>query len=764
MSVVSRTGAVENNFLAFVRARPAAPPAADLDAPAREGSGLSLRRALHLFEAQLESRLLDLLARELKNDNQSFYTIGSSGHEGNAAVADVLRSDDLAFLHYRSGAFFCARALNTPGPSGAFDVLLGLVAAADEPIAGGRHKVFGSVPLAIPPQTSTIASHLPKAVGYAMALDRRARFEGRREERIAVCTFGDASANHATAQAAFNTAGWATHQHVPVPLLFVCEDNGIGISTRTPEGWIGAQFSSRVGLRYFSCDGLDLPDVWDAAAEAQAWVRAHRRPAFLHVRTVRLMGHAGSDVEQTYRSPQEIQATEAMDPLLRTAALLIDAGAVTPDEVVALWQGTRRRLRALADEALRRPKLVTREQVMAPLYRHVPDVVAVAAAARAPDEARAAAFGATLPEAEGKPRHLAVQINRALLDLLLADPDTLLFGEDVARKGGVYNVTTDLSRKIGVGRVFNTLLDETSILGLAIGAGHAGFVPFPEIQYLAYLINAVDQLRGEAGSMQFFSNGQYRNPMVVRIAGLAYQKGFGGHFHNDNGIAALREIPGILVACPARPDDAVKMLRTLYGAAKAHGRVTVFLEPIALYMTKDLYADGDGLWQAPYPAPGESLPVGEIGVHRTAEGPVDLTIASYANGLWMSLRVAARLEAEGHRVRVLDLRWLHPLPVEAVAPHAVEAGRLLIVDEARASSGIADSLLALLSERCGDEVAFGRVVGADTYVPLAAAANLVLVQEPEIEAEARELLALPLATGVRPAAREPRRIPVPEHP
>jgi 2-oxoisovalerate dehydrogenase E1 component len=763
MSVVSRTGAVERNLLEFLRTRPAGPPAADLDAPAREGSGLTLRRALHLFEAQVESRLLDLLARELKQDNQSYYTIGSSGHEGNAAVADVLTADDLAFLHYRSGAFFCARALNTAGASGAFDVLLGLVAADDEPIAGGRHKVFGSVPLGIPPQTSTIASQLPKAVGYAMALDRRARFEGRREHRIAVVTFGDASANHATAQAAFNTAGWATYQHVPVPVLFVCEDNGIGISTRTPQGWIGEQFRNRAGLRYFEADGLDLPNVWEAARQAQAWVRERRSPAFLHVRTIRMMGHAGSDVEQTYRTPAEIQATEAMDPLLRTAALLIDGGAATPEALVALWEGTRRRLRALADEALRRPKLLTREEVVAPLFRHDADAVAATAAVCAAEALRREAFGATLPEADEKPRHLAFQINRALLDLLLADADTLLFGEDVARKGGVYNVTTDLSRKIGVGRVFNTLLDETSILGLAIGAGHAGFVPFPEIQYLAYLINAIDQLRGEAGSMQFFSNGQYRNPMVVRIAGLAYQKGFGGHFHNDNGIAALREIPGLLVACPARPDDAVRMLRTLYGAAKTHGRVTVFLEPIALYMTRDLYTDGDGAWQAPYPAPGESLPVGEVGVYRTTTGPVDLTIASFANGLWMSLRVAARLEAEGVRVRVLDLRWLLPLPVEAVVPHALEAGRLLVVDECRASSGIADTLVTLVSEQCGGSVTFGRVVGADTYIPLAAAANLVLVQEPEIEVAARALLTSPRPAGRAPA-REPRRVATLEHP
>lgn len=748
MSVVSRMLAVDRNFAEFARSRPAPAPRLDLGSPVRPGTGLTARRAIALFEAQIESRLLDILARELKNDNQSFYTIGSSGHEGNAAVADVLTARDLAFLHYRSGAFYCRRAAATPGTAGAFDVLLGLVASADEPIAGGRHKVFGSVPLGIPPQTSTIASHLPKAVGYALSLDRKAKLEGRREDRIAVCTFGDASVNHASSQTAFNAAGWAAYQHLPMPILFVCEDNGIGISVRTPDGWVARQFRDRAEIRYVAGDGLDLPDAWDAAADAVDWVRTRRRPALLHLRTVRLLGHAGSDVEQLYRTPQEIAANEAMDPLLSTAALLIDGGWMAPEDVVALYDDTRSRLRALADEAIRRPKLVVREQVTTSLVRHDPEVVRTAAAVHASDEARRTAFGGALPEDEDRPRHLAMQINRALLDLLLAHPEAILFGEDVARKGGVYHVTAELSKKIGVARVFNTLLDETTILGLAIGAGHAGLLPFPEIQYLAYLMNAIDQLRGEAGSMQFFSAGQYANPMVVRVAGLAYQKGFGGHFHNDNGIAAVREIPGLLLACPARPDDAVRMLRTLAAAARSQGRVCVFLEPIALYMTKDLHEDGDGLWLAPYPAPGESCAVGEVGVHGVADGPIDLCIASYANGLWMSLRVARRLEQQGLRVRVIDLRWLQPLPIDALEPHALAAGKLLVVDECRESSGIADTVIARITERCGDRVTTGRVVSVDSYIPLGAAANLVLVQEPEILEAALTLV------GARVAARE----------
>jgi len=694
---------------------------------------------LLLLSTQFESRVLDLISREMKREQASFYTIGSAGHEGNAAVAAALRSDDMAFLHYRSGAFFCTRAALTPGPEGPFDVLLGVTASADEPIAGGRHKVFGSVNLAMPPQTSTIASHLPKALGYAVSIDRRARLDEVEESRIAVCSFGDASINHATATTALNAASWANYQNVPAPCLFVCEDNGFGISVRTPKGWVAHNYAQRGSLKYFESDGLNLDNAYEMACQAVEFVRERRRPALLHLRTVRLLGHAGSDVEQLYRTPGEIDASEALDPLLKSASLLIDAGVLSPADVLTMYQETRSRIGSLADEARRRPKIVTAEAVMAPLAPEAPDKVAEHAS-RSPDpEARNQYFGTRLPEDDERPRHLAFQLNRGLADLMMQYPEALIFGEDVAKKGGVYHVTADLSKRRGVGRVFNTLLDETTILGLAIGAGHAGMLPIPEIQYLAYLMNAIDQLRGEAGSMQFFSQGQFANPMVIRIAALAYQKGFGGHFHNDNGIAALREIPGLLIACPSRGADAVRMLRTLTATAKTLGRPTVFLEPIARYMTKDLHEEGDGEWLDAYPGPGEHLPVGEVGVYSPKSKKEDVVVLSYANGLWMSLRVAKRLEEEGLSVKVIDLRWLSPLPLQALSSHVLPGSRVVIVDECRRNSGIAESLAtSLWSEHPGLRLEL--VTGADTYIPLGAAANLVLVQEEDIETGIRNAL------------------------
>ncbi len=729
---VNRAGIVDKNFVALLAELQGPAPRTDLDASVRDGTSLTARAAIELFTTQVESRHLDLAARALKARNECFYTIGSSGHEGNAVVAAASRPDDPAFLHYRSGAFYIQRGRQVPGATPIMDVMLGLAASSDEPIAGGRHKVFGSKLLEIPPQTSTIASHLPKAVGMALGI---ARTPG--DDRIAICTFGDASSNHSTATGAINHAEWLAHQGRECPVLFVCEDNGIGISTSTPEGWIATNYGNRANLAYVYGDGLDLPDGYDAAVAAVSWVRQYRRPAFLHLRTVRLLGHAGSDVESTYRTPAQIAAEEAKDPLLTSARLLVEGGWMSSGEVVALYEEVRIRMAALGEEAIRRPKLKTAAEVIAPLAPLHPDSIAAQAAVPVPAEALSAAHAGEDVVAD-KPRHLAVQINRVLAESMARYPEMLIFGEDVGKKGGVYHLTADLQKRFGKDRVIDFLLDEQSILGCAIGYGQAGFLPVPEIQYLAYFHNACDQLRGEACSLQYFSNGQYRNPMVVRIAGYAYQKGFGGHFHNDNSVAALRDIPGLVIASPARGDDAVGMLRTCIAAAKVDGAVCAFLEPIALYMTKDLHADGDGEWNTAYPPEGVSVPMGQ---GRLYGDGTDLTIVTWANGLWMSLRAAKKLEAEtGKRVRVLDLRWLAPLPVEDIVAAVTATGRVLVVDECRRTGGVSEAIFTALID-AKVQATMARVAGHDVYIPLGGAANLVLVQEADILAAAKALLA-----------------------
>ncbi len=734
---LNRAEVVDARFRQSLEALEAAPP------ERQSGGPFSDRDLLEMFDSQMLSRQIDHMARIKRLENKVFYTIGSSGHEGNALIGRLTRHTDPAFLHYRSGAFMAERYRKLPELDFLTDTCLSFAASSQDPASGGRHKVWGSKPLWVLPQTSTIASHLPKALGTALAIAQATRLGHELpipEDSIAVCSFGDASVNHATAQAAFNSCAWTRHQGLPVPILFVCEDNGIGISVPTPAGWIAESMKARPGIEYRHADGLDLAAGYEAVADAVQFCRQRRRPVFLHLDTTRLMGHAGTDFEIEYRSPEELEAAEGSDPLVRSARRVVARGLMTPGEIRDRYDELGNLCLESADRADATPRLVSAESVMAPLAPVDREAVHARAADAATPDRRLESFGGekALPERADR-KHMAIQINRGLVDLMAQYPEALLFGEDVARKGGVYTVTKGLMKRFGRARVFNTLLDETTILGLAQGYANMGFLPIPEIQYLAYFHNACDQVRGEACSQQFFSNNQFANPMVIRVAALGYQKGFGGHFHNDNSIAALRDIPGLVVGCPSRGDDAVGMLRTMTALARESGRVSVFLEPIALYMAKDLFKPDDGGWCFSYPAPGEYLPLWDPRVYFS--DAADLLIVTFGNGVPMALRVARKLQEAGKgAARVLDLRWIKPLNRQAVIEHAGDCARVLVVDEGRPDGGVGEGVIGALVESGLANRPIRRVTGRDCYIPLGAAANLVLPQEEEILTAATELL------------------------
>ncbi len=735
---LNRAEVVDAGFLEYLQTLESAP--IQRSAPTAALSDLDL---LQLFESQLMSRQLDLMARVKRAENKVFYTIGSSGHEGNAMVGRATRATDPAFLHYRSGALVAERYRKREDLDFIEDTCLSFAAAAEDPASGGRHKVWGHPDLWILPQTSTIASHLPKAMGAALAIahaDRIGHEVPVPEDSIVLCSFGDASVNHAAAQSAFNAATWTAYQNLPLPLLFVCEDNRLGISVAAPLQWTARSMASRHGLEYIFAEGLDLEAGFEPVQRAVEICRARRRPVFLHLNTTRLMGHAGTDFEIEYRRPAELEREESLDPLRVSARHVVERGLLRPNQIRERYEQLRVRCLEQADRADKRPRLGSVAEVIGPLAPFSPAGVACEAGRGVAKDARVNSFGghASLPENDS-PRHMAIQINRALHDLLLKYPESLVFGEDVARKGGVYTITRGLCKRFGNARVFNTLLDETTILGLAQGYGSMGYLPIPEIQYLAYFHNACDQIRGEACSLQYFSNDSYRNPMLMRIAGLGYQKGFGGHFHNDNSITALRDIPGLVIGCPSRGDDAAMMLRTLAALATVDGRVTTIVEPIALYMTKDLYEKDDGLWSFDYPAPDEYLEPWQPRVY--GETATELLIVTFGNGVPMALRGARELESgDGIETRILDLRWLKPLNAQAVAEHARSCKAVLVLDEGRPDGGIGEAVVTSLVENGVADRPIKRVTGVDCYIPLGDAAKLMLPDKRRVVETARTLL------------------------
>ncbi len=672
---------------------------------------LTNNMAVSLYRSACLSRALDLKSRELQAQGEGFYTIGSSGHEAMAALAAAIIPTDMAFLHYRDAAFQIERSKQVPGQSILWDMLLSFTCSSEDPISGGRHKLLGSKALNIPPQTSTIASHLPKAVGtaYSLGLAKHLKCTDKplARDSIVICSFGDASANHSTAQGAFNTAQWTAYQSIAMPILFVCEDNGIGISTKTPKNWIAEVFSNRPALKYFSCNGLDIYETYQIAQQAAEYVRKYRKPAFLHISTIRLYGHAGADMPTSYMPRAEIEAEEANDPLLHSVRLLSESGALSSAEALSIYQETISTVNRVAKQALKRPRLQSASDVMASI---IPPKRTIKKSNGPDIEKRKQILGNDIQLMQ-EPQIMSRIINWTLADLMLSHDNIILMGEDIGKKGGVYGVTQKLSHRFGGARVIDTLLDEQSILGLGIGLAHNEFLPIPEIQFLAYLHNAEDQLRGEAATLPFFSDGQYTNPMVVRIAGLGYQKGFGGHFHNDNSFAVLRDIPGLILACPSNGEDAALMLRECVRLAQEEQRLVVFLEPIALYAARDLHDKGDGAWLSHYPSPEKRATYGET--RQYGDGK-DIAIVSFGNGVFLSSQAQKRLQSEGIEARIIDLRWISPLPTDSLLESIAECAQILVVDETRHSGGLAEALMAFFAEN--SDTKCSRLCAEDSFI------------------------------------------------
>jgi 2-oxoisovalerate dehydrogenase E1 component len=225
--------------------------------------------------------------------------------------------------------------------------------------------------------------------------------------------------------------------------------------------------------------------------------------------------------------------------------------------------------------------------------------------------------------------------------------------------------------------------------------------------------------------------------MVVRIPSFAYQKGIGGHFHNENSIAFLREIPGLIIICPSTAQDAALLLRQAVRLAYQEQRVVIFLEPIALYMTKDLYQEGDGLACQFYPESSKSIDLGELGIE--GEENSDTVIISYGNGMHLSRQAAQQLKNKHQiAVKLIDLRWLAPLNTNGLRQELEGKSKVIIVDECRRTASISEQIITWMVEELSPLPKIQRITAEDSFIPLGKAWEYILPSKEKIIASILE--------------------------
>jgi 2-oxoisovalerate dehydrogenase E1 component len=644
------------------------------------------------------SRFLDDREIALQKQSRVFFQISGAGHESLLlGLAHHLRPGyDWFFPYYRDRALMLGLGV-TPT-----EILLEAVGSADDPASGGRQMPchWGYPELNVVTQSSPTGTQCIPAVGCAEAsryISRRPQLPGCQAygDELTYVSLGEGATSEGEFWESLNTA-CTLH----LPLLYVVADNGYAISVPSSDqapAPVGELVKGFRGLHIYKMDGRDYFSVRKQGGRAISHVRAGVGPALIHAMVTRPYSHSAADTQSKYRPPDELAEEAAHDPIKLLREQLIGAGVISEEEA---------------------------ERVREEARQIVADAAKAALAARRPDPATVTdhvlALPVTPPEAEdkddgqGEVVAFGEGIRRTLHEQMAADERIRVFGEDVADareqvlanvdgKGGVFGTTYGLQREFGLARCYNTPLAEANIVGRAVGQGVRGLKPAPEVQFFDYIWPAMQQIKSEAATIRWRSNGAFSCPMVLRVPIGGYLTG-GAIWHSQCGESIFTHIPGLIVLMPSRARDAVGLLRTAFTCDDP----VLFLEH--KHLLRQPYT------RDPFPSPGFQIPIGKGNLVRPG---TDLTIVTYGATVEKSRQAALTLAADDDaEVEILDLRSLAPWDHELVAESVARTSRVLVVHEDTYTCGFGAEVAAWIAEHCFTDLdAPVRRVGAlDTLV------------------------------------------------
>jgi 2-oxoisovalerate dehydrogenase E1 component len=644
----------ENALLAVPRAQASALSAV---APTRD----ELRRWYTLMH--LGRYVDDHAPNYLKQGLGWSYHAPCAGHDGiQVALGITFRAGkDYLFPYYRDLTTCLAAGLTCE------EILLNGMSKATDVASAGRHMSnhFAKPEIGIQNVSSAVASHAQHAAG----LGRAVKTYG--SDAIVFASMGESSTSEGYFYEAVNGSS-----REKLPVVFVLQDNGYGIavpkSEQTANLFAADNFRGFLNLSIVHCDGTDVLDSVRAMREAVRFAASGAGAAIVHAECVRIGSHSNSDRHELYRSPEELTAARAADPLARFRRLLIEGGAFSEAEIDGIEKENARVYEESTDRARQAP-----DPHPASIFDFVVPEPWV------PPGDGLATVVATPESVEGletTEMTLLQALNTTLKEMFRENPDTYIWGQDVAykEKGGVFNVTKGMQQEFGPLRVFNGPIAEDYILGTA-----NGFSRFAEkirvavegAEFADYFWPAAEQMV-ELSHEYWRTHGKFSPNVTVRIASGGYIGG--GLYHSQNIEGWLTTLPGIRVVVPAFADDAAGLLRT---AIRSRG-VTVYLEP------KFLYNSPLAKTRVPQHF---AVPFGKARLRRAGS---HLTIAGYGTPVHFALEAANVLAKEGKEVEVLDLRSLVPLDFDALAASVRKTSRLLIVHEDKVHGGFGGEIAA----------------------------------------------------------------------
>lgn len=658
--------------------------ALSIDPTSLEPSAEELRLA---YETGVRSRVTEEHIVRLVSRGEVKFAIWGPGEEvhGTAtalALSRLVGPETFGLVpHYRSGAMV-SMWCELHGREGfTLDVLRQQFSKDTDPFSRGRQMVYhlDLKEMGILPVQSPVGMQLGKAAGYAMGFKVKGV-----DDSVSMGIVGDGTTAEGDMHDAMNAASvWS------LPVIVLVTDNGVAIST-TPDEGRGikdfAAYAEGFGVKHFSCDGRDFWKVYETTLACARYVRDEQKPALMHVHDLpRFNGHS-SAADVTFDLGQD-------DPLIAFGEELVKRGVLTEDQIMRRVEGTGRDFFAhhelgeigrAQDELLRSLLAKVKDEPDPPTDSILEHVYA------------------PFPEVEETPAQGTTNITyagaiRSALSHIIADKGGMMWGQDVAKLGGVMQASAGLLGR-HPGKVLDAPLNEPLIVGTAVGASlHPEITALPEIQFGDYSLNAFHWLV-YMGNLYWTSNGQTATSTILRMPVDPF--GGGAVYHSMSVDGYFTPIPGLVICMPSTSWDVYGLLMT----AADYQSAVVMLEPKWMYRQALGPAfpgepqDKDSIavlkkaimrGEIPDIDPSLRVPFGKAAVRREGR---DITIVSWGRAVWTSLEAAKDLAKDGVDAEVIDLRTLVPPDMDAVMASVRKTGRLVVAAEDRSFAGFVRSI------------------------------------------------------------------------
>ncbi len=614
--------------------------------------GFMKKELVGVYRKMVTARRLDEKMLIMLKQGKSFFHIGCSGHEAaQLAASSVMRpKEDWSYPYYRDAAFCLGLGMTSR------EQLLCFLARKNDPNSGGRQmpQHYGHKDLRIVSQSSPTGTQFLQAVGSGLTR----KWEKSKELVYVSCGEGT------TSQGDFHEAlNWASREKAPV--IFHVQDNeyaiSVHISEQTSGGSVFSMVSGYQNLARFDVDGTDFFETHLAFKKAEERARKGKGPTVIVSHVVRLLPHSSSDDQRKYRSEKELTEDKEKDPILIFQNTCKDAKIIGQKE-----------FDKINDEV---NKQVDKDAEWAEAQDH-PD------ASTAMDHI----YSSNGQLEESKFNEISEKvvivdaINHALNEEMSLNEKMIIFGQDIADpKGGVFTATKGLTDVYGKGRVFNSPLAESSIIGTAVGMAVSGWKPVVEIQFGDYIWTSMMQIRNEVATMRYRSNDQWTCPMVIRVPVGGYIHGALCHSQSIDGF--FIHLPGVYIAYPSTAADAKGLLK----AACRMNDPVMFLEHKGLYR--------QGYCATTEPDDEYILPFGKA--RLVQEGDL-VTIITWGAMVQKSIEAVNECDADGH-VDIVDLRTLNPLDKDAIRRSLEKTGKVLVVYEDNLTNGPGAEISAIIA-------------------------------------------------------------------